>query len=92
MKIGAYYIQLKDAHKMCIRDSGKHYTKSNLNVCYAAPRSSRKARDWYETQLTVSKVITRMNGYPETVSYTHLDVYKRQAEGGIDNWGEVVTR
>ena len=46
-------------------DDGKHYTKSNLNVCYAAPRSSRKARDWYETQLTVSKVITRMNGYPE---------------------------
>lgn len=46
-------------------DDGKHYTKSNLNVCYAAPRSARKARDWYETQLTVSKDITRMEGYPE---------------------------
>ncbi|MCD8361351.1 MAG: NgoFVII family restriction endonuclease [Lachnospiraceae bacterium] len=34
-------------------DDGKHYTKSNINVCYAAPRSKRKARDWYETQLTV---------------------------------------
>ena len=46
-------------------DDGKHFTKSNLNVCYAAPRSARKARDWYETQLTVSKDITRLEGYPE---------------------------
>lgn len=46
-------------------DDGKHFTKSNLNVCYAAPRNARKARDWYETQLTVSKDITRMPGYPE---------------------------
>lgn len=46
-------------------DDGKHYTKSNINVCYAAPRSKRKARDWFETQLTVSKEITRMDGYPE---------------------------
>lgn len=46
-------------------DDGKHYTKSNINVCYAAPRSKRKARDWFETQLTVSKEITRMDGYPD---------------------------
>ena len=46
-------------------DDNKHYTKSNLNVSYAAPRSARKARDWYETQFTVSKVITRQDGYPE---------------------------
>ena len=46
-------------------DDNKHYTKSNLNVSYAAPRSARKARDWYETQFTVSKVITRQEGYPE---------------------------
>ena len=46
-------------------DDGKHFTKSNLNVCYAAPRYARKSRDWYETQLTVSKDITRMEGYPE---------------------------
>lgn len=45
-------------------DDGKHFTKSNLNVCYAAPRSARKTRDWYETQLTVSKGITRSPGYP----------------------------
>lgn len=46
-------------------DDGKHFTKSNINVCYAAPRSKRKARDWFETQLTVSKEITRIEGYPE---------------------------
>lgn len=45
-------------------DDGKHFTKSNVNVCYAAPRSRRKSRDWYETQLTVSKEITRLEGYP----------------------------
>lgn len=46
-------------------DDGKHFTKSNINVCYAAPRSARKARDWYEIQLTVSKEITQLPGYPE---------------------------
>lgn len=46
-------------------DDGKHFTKSNINVSYAAPRSKRKSRDWYETQLTVSKEITRSEGYPE---------------------------
>lgn len=45
-------------------DDGRHYTKSNLNVSYAAPRSARKARDWYETQFTVSKQITQLEGYP----------------------------
>ena len=46
-------------------NDGKHFTKSNVNVCYAAPRSKRKSRDWYETQLTVAKEITRTEGYPE---------------------------
>lgn len=46
-------------------DDNKHYTKSNVNVCYAAPRSKRKSRDWYETQLTVSKEITQIDGYPK---------------------------
>ena len=46
-------------------DDGKHYTKSNINVCYAAPRSKRKARDWYETQLTVGADVYRLEGYPE---------------------------
>ena len=46
-------------------DDGRHFTKSNINVCYAAPRSKRKPRDWYETQLTVGAEIYRMDGYPE---------------------------
>ena len=46
-------------------DDGKHFTKSNINVCYAAPRSKRKPRDWYETQLTVSVKIYTLPGYPE---------------------------
>lgn len=46
-------------------DDSRHYTKSNLNVSYAAPRSARKSRDWYETQLTVNKSITQLPGYPE---------------------------
>lgn len=46
-------------------DDGKHYTKSNINVSYAAPRSARKARDWFETQITVSTSIRCHEGYPE---------------------------
>ena len=46
-------------------DDGKHFTKSNLNVSYAAPRSLRKSRDWYETQLTVDRTIRQLPGYPQ---------------------------
>lgn len=46
-------------------DDNRHFTKSNVNVCYAAPRSRRKSRDWFETQLTVDKRITQREGYPE---------------------------
>lgn len=46
-------------------DDGRHFTKSNINVCYAAPRSRRKSRDWYETQLTVAREITHIDGYPQ---------------------------
>ena len=51
-------------------DDNRHYTKSNLNVCYAAPRSARKSRDWYETQFTVSTSVrcesdgSPKRGYP----------------------------
>lgn len=56
-------------------DDGKHFTKSNVNVCYAAPRSKRKSRDWYETQLTVAKEITHLEGYPEkNVPFTLLQM------------------
>lgn len=46
-------------------DDGKHYTKSNINVAYARPRSKTKNRDWFETQMTVSTQIRRKPGYPE---------------------------
>lgn len=74
-EVGIYTRQLSDiSFKLPLKvpsfaerhiDDNKHFTKSNLNVCYAAPRNARKARDWYETQLTVSKEITRIEGYPE---------------------------
>lgn len=48
------------------RRSGEgHFMKSNINVCYAAPRSARKSRDWYEIQITVDKEYTLRPGYPE---------------------------
>lgn len=53
------------AHSERHMDDNRHYTKSNLNVAYAAPRNARKSRNWYETQFTVSKDITRLPGYPE---------------------------
>lgn len=46
-------------------DDGKHFTKSNINVSYAAPRSKTKNRDWFETQMTVSTKIREKPGYPE---------------------------
>lgn len=46
-----------------LSDSGC-FTKSNINVCYAAPRNKRKSRDWFEMQLTVSKETTQLPGYP----------------------------
>ena len=62
----SFYLPLKvPSAEERFLDDGKHFTKSNINVCYAAPRSKRKARDWYETQLTVSSDIYRMEGYPE---------------------------
>ena len=45
-------------------DDHKHFTKSNINVCYAAPRNADKPRDWYETQLNVSADVRKKQGYP----------------------------
>ena len=45
-------------------DDGRHFTQSNINVCYARPRSPNKARSWFEMQLTVSKQVTALPGYP----------------------------
>lgn len=62
----SFYLRLK-VPKASDRflDDGKHFTKSNINVCYAAPRNKRKPRDWYETQLTVGAEIYKMDGYPK---------------------------
>lgn len=46
-------------------DDGRHFTKSNINVCYGAPRNKRKARNWYETQITVGAKIYKQDGYPK---------------------------
>lgn len=56
LKVPAYAERFLDDHR--------HYTKSNINVCYASPRSSKKARNWYETQLHVSSEVRKMEGYP----------------------------
>ena len=45
-------------------DDHKHFTKSNINVCYAAPRSAKRPRDWYETQLNVNASVRMKKGYP----------------------------
>lgn len=53
------------AYEERFMDDGKHFTKSNINVAYASPRSKRKNRDWFETQMTVSTKIRNKPGYPE---------------------------
>lgn len=53
------------AYKDRLKIGREYYTKSNINVCYAAPRTKYKPRDWFETQITVTKEITRINGYPQ---------------------------
>ena len=49
-------------------DDKRHYTQSNINVCYSLDTRNPKrpkARNWYEFQITVSKDIYSMPGYPE---------------------------
>ena len=49
-------------------DDKKHYTQSNINVCYSLDTRNPKrpkARNWYEFQITVSKDIYSPPGYPE---------------------------
>ena len=69
-------------------DDGRHFTKSNINVCYAAPRSRTKNRDWYEMQLTVGADIYRRDGYPqrnEPFFITTDDGYMFKAHTTSDN-------
>ncbi len=49
-------------------DDKKHFTQSNINVCYSLDTRNPKrpkARNWYEFQITVSKDIYDLPGYPE---------------------------
>lgn len=49
-------------------DDKKHYTQSNINVCYSLDTRNPKrpkARNWYEFQITVSKDIYTLPGYPK---------------------------
>lgn len=60
-----FALDLKVDSEVDIACGKAKYAKSNINVCYAAPRSKRKSRDWYEMQLTVNKATTTLPGYPE---------------------------
>lgn len=49
-------------------DDKKHYTQSNINVCYSLDTRNPKkpkSRNWYEFQITVSKNIYTLPGYPK---------------------------
>lgn len=49
-------------------DDKKHYTQSNINVCYSLDTRNPKrpkSRNWYEFQITVSKEIYELPGYPK---------------------------
>ena len=49
-------------------DDKRHYTQSNINVCYSLDTRNPqkpKSRDWYEFQITVSSQIYSLPGYPE---------------------------
>lgn len=49
-------------------DDKKHYTQSNINVCYSLDTRNPKrpkSRNWYEFQITVSKDIYSLPGYPK---------------------------
>ena len=61
----AFFIPLKVPREQDkYLDDNKHYTKSNINVCYASPRNKNSARNWYETQLNVGATVRRLPGYP----------------------------
>ena len=49
-------------------DDKKHYTQSNINVCYSLDTRNPKrpkSRNWYEFQITVPKQIYEFPGYPK---------------------------
>ena len=74
-----------------LQDDGRHYTKSNLNVCYSPDTRNKmrpKSRNWYETQLTVSRDIYTMAGYPKRNEPFYVvtdDGYRFKAHTTSDN-------
>ena len=49
-------------------DDSKHYTQSNINVCYSLDTRNPKrpkSRNWYEFQLTVPSSVYKLPGYPQ---------------------------
>lgn len=49
-------------------DDSKHYTQSNINVCYSLDTRNPKrpkSRNWYEFQLTVPSSVYKLPGYPK---------------------------
>lgn len=49
-------------------DDKKHYTQSNINVCYSLDTRNTKrpkARNWYEFQITVPSSVYKLPGYPK---------------------------
>ncbi|MGQ2375930.1 restriction endonuclease PLD domain-containing protein [Companilactobacillus zhachilii] len=70
----------------------KDYAKSNINVCYGKGRLNTASgkidrRDWYETQITVSKKITSQLDYPKDKPFYIItdDKYKFIAHTTADN-------
>ena len=48
-------------------DDSKHYTQSNINVCYSLDTRNPKrpkSRNWYEFQITVPSSVYKLPGYP----------------------------
>ena len=49
-------------------DDKKHYTQSNINVCYSLDTRNPKrpkSRNWYEFQITVPSSVYTLPGYPK---------------------------
>lgn len=49
-------------------DDSKHFTQSNINVCYSLDTRNPKkpkSRNWYEFQITVPSSVYKLPGYPQ---------------------------
>lgn len=70
----------------------KDYASSNINVCYGKGRLGQNgktsARNWYEVQVTVSKSVATLSGYPKGGPFYVVtdDGYKFEAHTTADNY------